>query len=33
MAGIVSARDAERREKTASLISESGLSAQHQAGQ
>ncbi|HSL98532.1 MAG TPA: peptidase U32 family protein [Candidatus Limnocylindria bacterium] len=27
MAGIVSARDAERREKTASLISESGLSA------
>jgi putative protease len=29
MAGIVSARDAERREKTASLISESGLSAQH----
>jgi putative protease len=28
MAGIVSARDAERREKTASLISESGLSAQ-----
>lgn len=33
MAGIVSARDAERREKTASLISESGLSAQNQAGQ
>jgi putative protease len=29
MAGIVTARDAERREKTASLISESGLSAQH----
>lgn len=29
MAGIVSARDAERREKTASLISESGFSAQH----
>ena len=29
MAGIVSARDDERREKTASLISESGLSAQH----
>lgn len=33
MAGIVSARDDERREKTASLISESGLSAQNQAGQ
>lgn len=29
MAGIVCARDDERREKTASLISESGLSAQH----
>jgi hypothetical protein len=28
MAGIVTARDAERREKTEALISESGLTAQ-----